>query len=510
MFLLAFILLPLLSGCGDGGMGDPVGLVDIESEKSRPREVIVPTSEVGAVSKSEIKDIGFFDNPRWIVVSRPLEIEIYSETATKLASLIGYEGIVETIALSATGENLFIAAGCSDGIIRSWYATDLRRDIEGKEPEHLLIYDESNKDYYQNINTNQTGGVKVLAASLTDSKLLVADEGDIGLWEIGAEAPPLNRSHNFDAHSNKVTTLTFSHDGRFFASGSVDAEVRVWDYKDRIVKRIFNRRENEVTALVFLPHGKFLGIESTLIAGGGKDSQIMLWDIEKEEAGETEPVDVLSFGEEEKADREVTALGFLKNRNLLISGTNQGEIYFWDMNVPNPADKRSEPLKKHKSPITALASSAKGDILVSGSADGVVHVSTGQKFPCCLNDKRTLRHLLLAYSVFPGCMLKGIRSCKKSVRSFLTNAVPKRVWHFHSADELGRTLGIPYRTHGETDFGTVRHELLPFRRSGGRKDYSNRQGIWRQNRLQTPIHRRREGDGFSERYNTVHESTRLS
>ena len=229
-----------------------------------------------------------------------------------------------------------------------------------------MRFDTDHENYYQDIHTNQKSGVKVLAVSSTDSKILAADVSNIKLWEPEAEVISPNASNTFSAHDQEVTTLTFSHDGKFFASGSVNKEVRVWDYNDLRTDKLFRKHEDKITALVFLPPGKFLNMEGTFLASGGKDAQIILWNKELKEA---ESVATLSV------DGEVTALTFLANSKLLVSGTDQGEIYFWKMAISDSTERRSKPLEKHKSSITALASSTEDTILISGDADGVVHIS---------------------------------------------------------------------------------------------------------------------------------------
>lgn len=356
ILLLVSVLLPLLNGCSN----------ETEPMEKDPETVVVLSGQEEALSEGTVTGIEFFDSFRWIIVSKPLGIRIHDDQKKMLALLSGHPGTVETIALSVNTENPFIAVGCADGTIRSWNVKKLQEAIQKKASNHILRFDADHENYYRDVHTNQTNGVKVLAVSSTDSKILAAHVSNIKLWETKAEVISPNASNTFSAHDQEVTTLTFSHDGKFFASGSVNKEVRVWDYNDLRTDKLFRKHEDKITALVFLPPGKFLNMEGTFLASGGKDAQIILWNKESKEA---ESVATLSV------DGEVTALTFLANSKLLVSGTDQGEIYFWKMTISDPTERRSKPLEEHKSSITALASSTEDTILISGDADGVVRIS---------------------------------------------------------------------------------------------------------------------------------------
>ena len=85
------------------------------------------------------------------------------------------------------------------------------------------------------------------------------------------------------------------------------------------------------------------------------------------------PFNYLNFIRSEVKE-EITALAFLKHSKLLVAGTEEGNIYCWNMDITDPADSKSGPLKMHEAPITVLASSPEGTILASGSVDGTFHI----------------------------------------------------------------------------------------------------------------------------------------
>ena len=379
VLLLVSAIFLLLNGCGanddDDDDDDDASLVVVKEEPSPQILTIGIGDERTLVSDGQITDIKWLDD-LWILVSSRFEIRIYDNNKKLLALLTGHPGIVKAIALSPDSKNSFIAAGCSDGTIRSWNAKNLKMDIEDKEPEDILRFTDHHENYYQDVHKMQTGSVEALTFSSMSSKLFAGGDGSenvIVLCEIDKEElAPLDSCEEYKEHTEPVTTLTVSHNDNstFLASGGQDNGVNVWDYSTDRIHRQFPGHENDVTALVFLRRGNFLGKESRYLASGGKDSQIILWDLERKGLEQLDPVATLSSTD------EITALAFMESEKILVGGTKGGEIYCWDMTIPEPEGSRSEPLKKHGSAVTALASSTEGTILVSGSADGIIQILT--------------------------------------------------------------------------------------------------------------------------------------
>jgi WD40 repeat protein len=77
-------------------------------------------------------------------------------------------------------------------------------------------------------------------------------------------------------HSNFVTSVAFSSDGKTLASGSADATIILWDMATR--QRLgepLTGHSNWVTNVAFSPDGKTL-------ASGSWDNTIILWDVDPE------------------------------------------------------------------------------------------------------------------------------------------------------------------------------------------------------------------------------------
>jgi WD40 repeat protein len=200
-------------------------------------------------------------------------------------------------------------------------------------------------------------------------------------------------------HDEDVTTLGFSPDGRWLATGSADDTVLLWNLEDTAADpRPLPGHADDVVTLAFSPDGRWL-------ATGSLDSTAMLWDLEDPGAeprildGHTDQVTSLAFSpdgswlatgsidetiqlrEMDNPDRVahvlqteagfILCLAFSSDGRWLAAGTGSGTGYLWDMGHPG-GDR--EILSGHTAAVVALAFSRDGASLVTGSRDATVRL----------------------------------------------------------------------------------------------------------------------------------------
>jgi WD40 repeat protein len=192
--------------------------------------------------------------------------------------------------------------------------------------------------------------------------------------------------------------VAFSPDGKTLASGSgvFDARTRkwaagvvnLWDVSSGKSRATLKGHTDFVFALAFSPDGSRL-------ASGGADRMVLVWDPAKEEiqhtiAGHREPVRAVSFSPDGKTLASGSEVFDVRTRQPLL-----GEIKLWDV----VTGKERAALTKHRYAVFALAFSADGKTLASGSGDTTVRLwdpATGEQRKSWVAHTPTVNSLALS------------------------------------------------------------------------------------------------------------------
>jgi len=154
-------------------------------------------------------------------------------------------------------------------------------------------------------------------------------------------------------HSEDITSVIVSRDGRKIFTASQDKSIKVWDRQSRIEEANFLGHTSSVTAMV-------LNQDESVLFSGSSDRTIKLWDLKQwKDAG------TLSS---HKAG--ITTVAIDKNGKRLVSGSLDGIIKGW-----NVALKGVEfSFKAHQQVVSAIALSSDGRKLITGSSDQTLKV----------------------------------------------------------------------------------------------------------------------------------------
>ncbi|KAJ6620959.1 quinon protein alcohol dehydrogenase-like superfamily [Mycena sp. CBHHK59/15] len=160
----------------------------------------------------------------------------------------------------------------------------------------------------------------------------------------------------FKGHTHAVTSVAFSPDGKHIVSGSYDQTVRVWDAESgEALRAPFEGHTDWVTSVAFSPDGKH-------IVSGSDDRTVRVWDAESGEA--------LGAPFEGHTDR-VTSVAFSPDGKYIVSGSHDQTVHVWDA---ESGEALGAPFKGHTHAVTSVAFSPDGKHIVSGSYDQTVRV----------------------------------------------------------------------------------------------------------------------------------------
>jgi WD40 repeat protein len=193
------------------------------------------------------------------------------------------------------------------------------------------------------------GGHTEAVTALTlspDGKTLVTGSRDhsIRVWDVNTAKV----IRTLQGHTDEITSLTFSRDGSQLASASKDQNIRIWNLSSTDEHRNFAGHDGYVWSAVFSNDGK-------LIASAGADRTIIIRDATTGAILKKFPAHSLA----------VTALAFNDNGSQLVSVGGDQLVKLWNVNTGTLIKE----FRGHTSAIMAVAFSHDGKRILSGGAD---------------------------------------------------------------------------------------------------------------------------------------------
>src|ERR1700722_19526029 len=162
--------------------------------------------------------------------------------------------------------------------------------------------------------------------------------------------------HVLTGHSDAVTSVSFSPDGKQVVSGSYDSTICIWDIETGdMVSGPFRGHDGWVMSVSFSPDGK-------RVVSGSHDKTVRIWDVETG--------DMVS-GPFRGHDDWVMSVSFSPDGQQVVSGSNDETIRIWDVET---GDMVSGPFRGHDREVMSVSFSPDGRRVVSGSNDETIRI----------------------------------------------------------------------------------------------------------------------------------------
>lgn len=339
-------------------------------------------------SKDAVRALAWSKDGKWIASTAGSEIHIWDAESAKLkTSLKGHEKAVSALAFHPDGNGL--ASGSDDTSVRLW---DLGTGMEtfnlnsdGDKKTKAQIYSVTfspNGKLLAVVNGNgllqiwnptnekakrlvsgfdaHPGSTAYQVVFGKDTSVIFTSGSDnkakqwVGLGPDGENLPGHGRPTPIEGHTNNVTALAVTRDGKFLATGSTDKTIRLWDMSSGNARlaRVFQGHSEEVTALAFSPDGKTL-------ASGSQDQSVRFWKVSLAD-------DHQNYDEH---TGYVWTAAFSPDGKMIADAGVDRVVYIRDA-----SGKVLHKLEGHTAPVTALAFSADNSKLASVGGDQVVRI----------------------------------------------------------------------------------------------------------------------------------------
>ncbi|EDR04471.1 uncharacterized protein LACBIDRAFT_391675 [Laccaria bicolor S238N-H82] len=157
-------------------------------------------------------------------------------------------------------------------------------------------------------------------------------------------------------HTERITSVTFSPDGRRIVSGSWDRTIRIWDAgTGKPMGEPFQGHTAVILLVAFSPDGGRL-------VSGSYDQTIRIWDVETGKP----------MGEPFQGHTgDINSVAFSPDGGRIVSGSGDRTVRIWDAETGKSA---GEPFQGHTGDINSVAFSPDGGRIVSGSDDRTIRI----------------------------------------------------------------------------------------------------------------------------------------
>ncbi|MBP6810781.1 MAG: caspase family protein [Saprospiraceae bacterium] len=156
-------------------------------------------------------------------------------------------------------------------------------------------------------------------------------------------------------HTDGITAVDISPNGRYFLTGSKDQTVKIWD-ENGLELRTLPGHTNEVLTVAFSPKTVGDPEGGQFILSGGSDRKAMLWDKFGKKIAEFSDPDPIKRS-------DIKSVAFSPKSKEMLAGCRNGNVWLLDESL-----KETQKFS-HNSEINAATFSPKGDLILTACSD---------------------------------------------------------------------------------------------------------------------------------------------
>jgi len=323
-------------------------------------EVAPPIPLVLRGHRAWVTSVAFSGNGRWLVTgsddgtARFWDLEA-SDPTSESRVLHGHEAPVTSVEFSPDGQ--WLVTGSGDHTARLWdVSTMLNNDLAA---EHLVAE--------PLVLRGHGASIQAVAYDPKGGEMATAtDNGTVWLWDVSS-----GEVSTMVGHIGQVSSLDFSPDGQWLATGGLDRKIGLWNMFAIVGTNhvsepsIFYNLEFGVTAVVFSQDGNQLVV-------GGDDNAVRILNVPKllSAKAQSDPEEIIAYTLRGHTDR-ISSVAISSDGHWLASGSRDGTARIWDVSAVRSDDKSVDTaalivVNEDKEPITSVAFSPDGRWLVTG------------------------------------------------------------------------------------------------------------------------------------------------
>jgi WD40 repeat protein len=258
---------------------------------------------------------------------------------------------VLSVVFSPDGE--LLAAGGHGGVV------GIYRVNEGKAAVEMELRNE----VVQSVSFSPDGKLLAIGTGVWDERERRLSTGSVKLWSLDGNEFVAERA-GFEAPINSVA---FSPDGKFFAMGSWDGKVRIWQAEPESPKYTVVAHTGWVRCVAFSPDGKLLATPgfSYQPMGSWWETPIPIWRTDDGKLQILLRAGLLGFIRGHRGP--VNSAVFSPNGYLIASGGNDKTVKIWHIE-----GRLLCSLEGHIGLVNSVAFSSDGKFLASADSDGSI------------------------------------------------------------------------------------------------------------------------------------------